>query len=77
MVTITGKITGVMETWPLQLTLDVESEQYYVSLKNNTDIYRGSQPATAGELSPGMQVKITGITSESETRLIAQSIEIL
>ena len=77
MVTITGKITGVMETWPLQLTLDVESEQYYVSLEDNTDIYRGSKPATAGELSPGMQVKITGIISESETRLIAQSIEIL
>lgn len=77
MVTITGKITGVMETWPLQLTLDVESEQYYVSLKDNTDIHRGSEPATTGELSPDMQVKITGITSESETRLIAQSIEVL
>ncbi|WP_163699612.1 hypothetical protein [Adonisia turfae] len=77
MVTITGEITGVMETWPLQITLNVESEQYYVSLEEHTDVYRGSEPAAAGELSPGMQVKITGITSESETRLIAQSIEIL
>lgn len=66
-----------METWPLQLTINVKSEQYYVALEDNTAIYRDSEPATASDLSPGMQVKITGVTSESGTRLIAKIIEIL
>lgn len=76
-VEITGEITGVRETWPLQLTINVKSEHYCVALQNDTAIYFDSKPATADELCPGMSVKITGVTSESETRLIAQIIEIL
>ena len=74
---IEGEITAVMESWPLQLTVETETESYHVSLEPNTDITQGSAMIEAWQLSPGQTVKISGKLSPSEKNaMVAQSIEV-
>lgn len=77
MVTITGEITEVMESWPLQLVVVVQSQQYDVALEADTSITQHGQDVTAGDLSPGQRVRITGTSASPGGGLIAQTIEIL
>ena len=74
---IEGEITAVMESWPLQLTVDTETESYFVSLDPDTDITQGGTAVEASQLSPGQAVKISGTLSPSEENaMVAQSVEI-
>ena len=60
MATIQGTIEGVMETWPLQLTVSTGATRYVVSLAPNTVLKRGGRPADARSLRPGARVAVTG-----------------
>jgi hypothetical protein len=74
---IEGEITGVMETWPLQLTVETANESYQVSLEPDTAITQDGQVIEAGQLSPGQAVTILGTLSPSESNaMVAESIEI-
>ncbi|NMF84266.1 hypothetical protein [Nodosilinea sp. P-1105] len=77
MTTITGEITEVMESWPLQLVVMTQAGSYDIALEAETSVTRAGQAATANDLSPGQQVRITGVTSEPGQGLIAHTIDML
>ena len=60
MITIDGVITGVMETWPLQLTVTSGSKRYTVSLSDKTVIRKAGRSAEASALVPDVRVTIHG-----------------
>jgi len=76
--TIDGQIVNVMETWPLQLTVQSGLSRYYVRLTEETKVSRGAQDVGPGQLRPSTRVRIIGQGSGDEsTGLTATSIEIL
>jgi hypothetical protein len=77
MVTITGEITEIMESWPLQLVVVAQSQTYDVALAAETDIRQGEERVSANQLSPGQRVRITGAIASPGQGLVAQTIEIL
>lgn len=77
MITVTGEITEVMESWPLQLVVMGEADQYDVALESDTSIYRGSEVIPAGQLSPGFQVRIQGVMGSPGSGIVAKTIEVL
>lgn len=58
--TIEGKIVNVMETWPLQLTVETEKGPVHVMLQPEADAL-GSR-----ELQPGTTVRIEGSPTGAE-----------
>ncbi len=60
MATIQGTIEGVMETWPLQLTVAAGGMRYLVTLTDSTAIRRAGRPADARSLRPGFRVAVSG-----------------
>ncbi|NJM17348.1 MAG: hypothetical protein HC836_04495 [Richelia sp. RM2_1_2] len=74
---ISGKIVQVMESWPLQLSVETSSGSYDVQLLEDTKITRQGQEVKPGELSPNMPVKIEGQLSKSNSNAFtASNIEI-
>ena len=57
---IKGTIAEVMESWPLQLTVESEGAVYHVSLGLETVVTRGPATLEPGALLPGQRVVITG-----------------
>lgn len=76
-VTIYGVIVNVMESWPLQLTVDEKAKNYSVLLQLDTIITRKGREASERELKPGLQVMIRGyLSSEDMLAITAVQIEI-
>jgi hypothetical protein len=59
-VIIEGTIIDVMETWPLQLSVDVGGRTRQVALGEETVITSEGQPADAGRLQPGRRIRVEG-----------------
>ena len=73
---IEGKIVEVMESWPLQLTVETETGRYHVQLLSETTITREGETVDPGELLPDLQVQVEGQASGSNA-MTAQAIEVL
>jgi hypothetical protein len=73
---IEGKIVEVMESWPLQLTVETETGRYHVQLLSETTITREGETVDPGELLPDLQVQVEGQSSGSNA-MTAQAIEVL
>ncbi|MEM9213068.1 MAG: hypothetical protein AAGD25_01705 [Cyanobacteria bacterium P01_F01_bin.150] len=74
---IEGTITEVMESWPLQLSVETTTGQYHIELLSETTITQDGNDVEADRLIPNVQVLITGQASTSqENAMIADSIEI-
>ncbi|MFG6105601.1 hypothetical protein U2F10_25350 [Leptothoe sp. EHU-05/26/07-4] len=74
---LNGKITEVMESWPLQLVVETaDNQKYYVQLLEETQVTAGSNSSDANQLSPGQNVQINGTVASQPTGVIAESIEI-
>jgi hypothetical protein len=74
--TIDGVIVNVMESWPLQLTVDADAKSYNVLLQLNTIIEHEGREVSERELKPGLQVMIRGYRSPEEFAMTAKQIEI-
>ena len=76
--TIEGRLVAVMESWPLQLTVEVGGEKVAVVLSETALVCRGSITAQMTELLPQSRVRIDGEeTSRSPRALLANRIELL
>ncbi|BCU10607.1 MULTISPECIES: hypothetical protein [Microcystis] len=76
-ITIEGKISEVMETWPLQLVVTTPKGNYYVGLLLETKITQQGQTVDAQKLMLGVEVKLQGYSSVvNQFALTAQVIEI-
>lgn len=73
---IEGKIVEVMESWPLQLTVETETGRYHVELLSETTITREGETVDPGELLPDLLIRVQGQRTGSSA-IIAQTIEIL
>jgi hypothetical protein len=73
---IEGTIVEVMESWPLQLTVETETGRYHVALLSETTITREGETVDPGELLPDLQVRVEGQRTGSSA-ISAQTIEIL
>ncbi|MEO0688212.1 MAG: hypothetical protein AAFY76_24930 [Cyanobacteria bacterium J06649_11] len=75
---ISGKIIQVMESWPIQLSVETSSGTYDVQLLEDTKITRQGKIVKPGELNPNMRVKIEGqLSSPNSDGVTASTIEIL
>jgi len=75
--TISGLIREVMESYPLQLSVDVREATYSVALLEDTKVMRAGREIDSGALKPGLQVTVTGQPSaESEFAMTAERIEV-
>jgi len=73
--TIKGHIIEVMESFPLQLIVNVEGTQYYVGLLEETSVIKAGRTVDAGILRPSLDITIRGERSETnKTAMIARSI---
>lgn len=74
---LTGKITEVMESWPLQLVVETGDQQtYYVQLLEETEVTVDSDPSDANQLNSGQTIQINGTVASQPTGIIAESIKI-
>jgi hypothetical protein len=74
--TIEGEIVAVMESWPLQLTVETPTGRVQVGLQAGTVVTQGGQPSDPGGLRPGLRVRIAGERS-GPGALSARSVELL
>ena len=74
---IEGTILEIMESWPLQLTVETEVGQYHVALLEETSILQRGDPFNTNRLVPSLQVKIKGeVPPTQENAMIANFIEV-
>ena len=73
---IEGSIVEVMESWPLQLTVETEAGRYQVSLLSETTVTREGETVDPGELMPGLRIRVGGQSSGANA-MTARAIEIL
>ncbi|MEG4286621.1 hypothetical protein QUB68_26165 [Microcoleus sp. A006_D1] len=75
---IEGKIVTVMESWPLQLTVQTQTGFYDVVLRLDTQITQNERIVDPGSLHPDLQVRIRGqVSSSNPLAMNAQMIEVL
>jgi|GEM_PF-6736372 len=76
-VNMEGKILSIMESWPLQLTVESKlGEIYHVQLHEEALISKGDSVKKAGDLSINLEVKVKG-DSTGLNSLLAREIHIL
>jgi hypothetical protein len=75
---IEGKIITVMESWPLQLTVQAQTALYHVVLRSDTQITQKGKAVDPGSLRPDLSVRISGQVSSSNPLAVnARVIEVL
>ena len=62
-ISIEGKISQVMESFPLQLMVETKNGRYYVALLPETKITQQGKTVDTSKLNPGLTVKIEGRSS--------------
>ena len=68
----------VMESWPLQLTVQTQTALYHIVLRSDTQITQKGQLVDPGSLRPDLQVRISGqVSSSNPLAMNAQAIEVL
>ncbi|MEB3178448.1 MAG: hypothetical protein VKL59_05315 [Nostocaceae cyanobacterium] len=76
-ISIEGKISQVMESFPLQLMVETKNGRYYVALLPETKITQQGKTVDASKLNPGLTVKIQGqYSGANQLAMTAQVIEI-
>ena len=76
-IAIEGKITQVMESFPLQLMVETQDGRYCVALLPETKIAQQGKTLDASNLNPGLRVKIQGLTSAADRlAMTAKAVEI-
>lgn len=70
-----GTIVGVMETWPLQLSIDTGGDAFQVGLGESTVITCEGRSADPAQLLPGRRVRVEGESSNAHA-MKAERIEI-
>ncbi|MDJ0590061.1 MAG: hypothetical protein QNJ72_08725 [Pleurocapsa sp. MO_226.B13] len=76
-ISIEGKISQVMESFPLQLMVETDRGRYYVALISETKITQQEKTVDASNLNPDLKVKIHGLSSAvNQLAMTAQVIEI-
>lgn len=74
---IEGKISQVMESFPLQLMVETQDGRYCVALLPETKIAQQGKTVDASNLNPGLTVKIQGLSSAADRlAMAAQAVEI-
>lgn len=75
---IEGKIMTVMESWPLQLTVQTQTALYHVVLRSDTQITQQGKEVNPGSLRPDLSVRIGGqVSSSNPLAMNAEVIEVL
>ena len=75
---IDGEIVNVMESWPLQLTVQTAAGRYHVRLLEGTIVTRRATTVGPGVLRPELRVRIRGSRVRSTPLVMsARVIEIL
>ncbi len=78
LMTIEGTIVEVMESWPLQLSVETRAGRYHVELLDETRITQEGRTASPGSLTPNLRIRVKGSQSSvSHLAMSAQEIEIL
>ncbi|MEM7126527.1 MAG: hypothetical protein AAF702_09390 [Chloroflexota bacterium] len=72
---IEGEVIEIMESWPLQLTVETDSSLVHVELTEETIIMAQNETITPANLKIGQRVKVDG--EGGNDVMIAQSIEVL
>ena len=76
-IAIEGKITQVMESFPLQLMVETKNGRYCVALVPETKIVQQGKTVDASNLNPGVTVTIQGLSSATDRlAMTARVIEI-
>ncbi len=73
---IQGQILAVMESWPLQLTLETAQGEFTVQLAETTTVYQNDVVVDPGILVAGFSIAVEGNLSGSTT-MTAHSIRII
>ena len=74
---IEGKISQVMESFPLQLMVETKNGRYYVALLPETKIHQQGKTVNTSKLNPGLTVKIQGLSlAVNQLAMTAQVIRI-
>ena len=74
---IEGKISQVMESFPLQLMVETKNGRYCVALLPETKVIHQGKTVDASNLNPGLTVKIQGLSSAADRlAMTARVIEI-
>jgi hypothetical protein len=71
-VVIEGTIVDVMETWPLQLSVDTGEGVCQVALAEATAVTSEGQPAEPAQLLPGRPVRVEGKASNARAMKAAR-----
>ncbi len=75
---IEGKIVELMESWPLQLSVETEMGLYHVELLDETKVIQAKRMVSPGNLSLHLHIKVKGYSSsETSSAMLAQEITIL
>ena len=74
--TVEGSVLEVMESWPLQLTMQTQEGRYHVGLLAETLVNRGGEKVEPGAIKPGVRVRIEG-ESSGRNALTARAVRIL
>ena len=76
-IAIEGKISQVMESFPLQLMVETKDGRYCVALQPETKIAHQGKTVDASNLNPGLTVTIKGLSSAAaRSAMTAQAVEI-
>jgi hypothetical protein len=77
--TLEATITGVLETWPLQLVVDANGKRYDLRLTEQATVVRRGRALTVRELRPGLRIRFAGRqgTPSRPTALVVERIEVL
>lgn len=68
----------VMESWPLQLTVQTQTALYHVVLRSDTQITQQGKEVNPGSLRPDLPVRIGGqVSSSNPLAMNAEVIEVL
>ena len=55
-----GRIVSVLETWPLQLTVEATTGRWHVVLSNDTTVMQGMRRVELSRLRQGQRISVTG-----------------
>jgi hypothetical protein len=71
-----GRIVSVLETWPLQLTVEATTGRWHVALSKDTAVMQGMRRVELSCLRQGGRITVTGIQT-GPLAMIAERIDLL
>lgn len=71
-----GRITAILETWPLQLSVEGTDGRWAVALSPDTVVMDGTRPVTPELLRQGARIAVTGKVT-GPLAMIAERIDLV